>query len=101
MARDKSQQGFLWEKSDLTETVRYLDTYKQHMMECFARFVINEGPGARTPVKYKNGEAVSESWQECGRRLFGSEEFHKTMKAELQKMATLQLGANEDQPPDF
>lgn len=52
----------------------YYEThFRQRQMETFAQFVLEKGHEARTPNGAKNsyGEKVPETWQQCGRRLFG------------------------------
>ena len=49
--------------------------YRERMLECFARFVIDEGYGAMTPR--------GETWQACGRRMFGEDRFNAALRAEI------------------
>lgn len=51
----------------------YEANFRVGQMKTFAQFVIEKGCGALSPRQVKNarGELVNETWQACGRRLFG------------------------------
>jgi hypothetical protein len=51
----------------------YEANFRARQMETFADFVLEKGYGAYSPnpVRNKHGERVRETWQQCGRRLFG------------------------------
>ena len=55
------------------EILAYYEQFRPQQMESFAQFVLSKGYGATTPNGKRNsaGIKVSESWQECGKRLFG------------------------------
>lgn len=57
----------------IDDIVAYYEPFRQTQMENFARFVISKGYGATTPNGHRkaNGEKKPETWQACGRRLFG------------------------------
>ena len=51
----------------------YDANFRARQMETFAQMVLEKGHGAYTPngVKRSDGTVVRETWQACGRRLFG------------------------------
>jgi hypothetical protein len=49
----------------------YEEHFRQGHMETFAQFVLEKGHGAMAPPRYKDGQMIRETWQACGRRLFG------------------------------
>ena len=51
----------------------YEKHFRQGQMETFAQFVLEKGHGAlaQNPVKADDGRMIRETWQACGRRLFG------------------------------
>lgn len=51
----------------------YEANFRQQQMESFAQFVLEKGHGALSPspIKTDDGHMVRETWQACGRRLFG------------------------------
>lgn len=55
------------------QVLAYYKQFRPQQMETFAQFVLSKGFGATTPQGKRNsaGVKVAESWQECGRRLFG------------------------------
>jgi hypothetical protein len=54
-------------------TAYYEMNFRARQMETFADFVISKGFGAWSPHLVRNvqGFRVKETWQSCGRRLFG------------------------------
>jgi hypothetical protein len=57
----------------IADIVEYYEEFRPAQMEHFARFVISKGYGATTPHGRRgpDGRKQSETWQACGRRLFG------------------------------
>jgi len=57
----------------VADVVEYYEQFRPAQMEHFARFVITKGYGAVTPNGRKdaNGRKEPETWQACGRRLYG------------------------------
>lgn len=57
----------------LADVVEYYEQFRPAQMEHFARFVLSKGFGATTPHgrRNANGQKEPETWQACGRRLFG------------------------------
>jgi hypothetical protein len=55
------------------QIMAYYEQFRLGQMESFAEFVLSKGHGAVTPhgIKGSNGRQVPETWQACGRRLFG------------------------------
>lgn len=84
---------------DFTEVDRIYAIYRKYQMECFARFVIDEGYGATAPANV--GSAAHpryETWQECGRRMFG-DPFVTVLQDELRKRRLAQLGVQDHTAP--
>lgn len=57
----------------LADICDHYEQFRPAQMESFARFVLSKGYGATTPQGRRNdrGQKVPETWQACGRRLFG------------------------------
>lgn len=82
----------------LTQIDAYYEAnFRAGQMESFARFVLEKGYGACTPHGRKNahGVIVRETWQACGRRLFG-ERFADVMDRAL----TEYRAAHRGKPPE-
>jgi hypothetical protein len=63
-----------------------LDEYarikRELFLDGFCDYVIKQGYGAAAPNKY-NGKP--ESWQQCGRRLWGTKHFDEAMKKAIER----------------
>jgi hypothetical protein len=53
-------------------------------LDGFADFVVKQGFGAVTPIK-PYGSRRPESWQECGRRLWGEKHFNEALKRAIER----------------
>lgn len=74
----------------LNEVLDYLEQFKPARMEHFARFVLSKGYGAKTPK--------GETWQTCGRRLFGAQ-FIPVMDRVLNEHRLAAAGTHEKSRP--
>jgi hypothetical protein len=90
----------------LADVCDYYEQFRPAQMENFARFVISKGYGATTPQGTRNdrGQKIPETWQSCGRRLFG-ERFIPVMERVLvEHRAALAAKSTAVQPiadPEF
>lgn len=69
----------------LADVCDYYEQFRPAQIEHFARFVIAKGYGATTPHGRRNamnGKKEPETWQACGRRLYG-ERFGPAMERAL------------------
>lgn len=80
----------------IEDVCAYYEQFRPAQMENFARFVISKGYGAITPYGRRqsgSGKMERETWQACGRRLFG-ERFIPVMERALEThRATLTVPA--------
>jgi len=85
-AKSKKADGPSLRQIDVITSAAW-DENKQFMAECFARFVISQGYGARAPRNIgTDGSTKYETWNECGRRLFG-QRFNSILRGELKSKA--------------
>jgi hypothetical protein len=75
-----------------TTTNRYImpdPEVRRFQMECYARVVIAEGYGARSPVNVgSEANPYYPTLQERGRQLFGTEAFNEVLDREIRKRKT-------------
>lgn len=75
--------------------------FRQRQMETFAQFVLQKGHGALSPrhVKKDDGTLVRETWQACGRRLFG-QRFVAVMEKAVKDYCAAHAGSPPATAPD-
>lgn len=61
-------------------------------LDGFADFVVRQGFGAVTPIK-PYGAKKPESWQECGRRLWGEKHFNDAMHRAIERSRAARTSA--------
>lgn len=60
----------------------YVAIKREMFLPAFAEYVYKQGFGAASPVKI-NGKP--ESWQDCGRRLWGKEHFNREFERVIER----------------
>lgn len=86
-------------------TAYYEANFRERQMDSFADFVISKGFGACSPhpVRNKHGDRIRETWQSCGRRLFG-DRFVTVMErkvAEFKAQAGAPVPQSTPEPPPY
>jgi hypothetical protein len=64
------------------EMEEYIRDKRARFMDGFADYVVRQGYGAVSPIKV-NGKP--ESWQDCGRRLWGKDHFNEALKRAIER----------------
>lgn len=60
----------------------YAEIKREQFLPAFAEYVFKQGYGAVSPNKY-NGKP--ESWQDCGRRLWGKRHFNEALEKVIER----------------